>query len=60
MNYYRIWLKNVSVRKREDPPLLPPPTHKKLGKIIQDLLWDVFKKHFFEKVIMDILPPKKF
>ena len=56
MNYYRIWLKNVSVRKREDPP----PTNKKLEKILQDLLWDVFKKHFFEKVVMDTLPPKKF
>ena len=55
MNYYRIWLKNVSVRKREDPPI-----HKNLEKILQDLLWDVFKKHFFEKVVMDTLPPKKF
>ena len=38
----------------------PPPTNKKLEKILQDLLWDVFKKHFFEKVVMDTLPPKKF
>ena len=34
-----------------------PPIHKKLEKILQDLLWGVFKKEKLEKVVMDTLPP---
>ena len=35
-----------------------PPIHKKLEKILQDLLWGVFKKEKLEKVVMDTLPLK--
>ena len=35
-----------------------PPIHKKLEKILQDLLWSVFKKIKLEKVVMDTLPTK--
>ena len=36
-----------------------PPIHKKLEKILQDLLWGVFKKEKLEKVVMDTLPATK-
>ena len=32
------------------------PIHKKLEKILQDLLWGLFKKEKLEKVVMDTLP----
>ena len=35
-----------------------PPIHKELEKNLQDLLWGVFKKEKFEKVVMDTLTPK--
>ena len=53
MNYFRIWLKNLIVRKRGDPLI-----HKKLEKILQDLLWGVFRKEKVEKVVMDTLSPQ--
>ena len=34
------------------------PIHKKLEKILQDLLWGVFKREKLGKVVMDTLPPK--
>ena len=54
MNYCRIWLKNLSVRKSGDPPSI----HKKLLKTSQNLLWGVFKKEKLEKVVMYTLTPK--
>ena len=35
-----------------------PPIHKKLKKILKDLLWRVLKKEKLEKVVMDKLLPK--
>ena len=32
--------------------------HKKLEKILQELLWGVFKKEKLNKVVMDTLPTK--
>ena len=37
-----------------------PSILKKLEKILQDLLWGVFKKEKLEKVVMNTLPPKNF
>ena len=34
------------------------PIHKKLEKILQDLLWGLFKKEKLEKVVMDTLLPE--
>ena len=34
------------------------PSHKKLEKILQDLLWGVFKKEKHEEVVMDTISPK--
>ena len=38
--------------------LYPLCIHKKLEKILQDLLWGVFKKEKLGNVVMDTLPPK--